>query len=165
MGRHFKDRRARDKIVDQKRASAVVEAARRRGEKIVFTNGCFDVVHGGHVRSLEEARALGDLLIVAVNGDKSVARLKGRGRPALPARTRMEVLAAFACVDWVVPFDSDTPLRLIQSLRPDVLAKGGDWASAEIVGADLVKAAGGRVVRLKLHAGPRSSDLLERIRR
>jgi len=156
---------ARDKVVTQAVAAVLVARAKRRGERIVFTNGCFDLLHPGHVRSLEEAAALGDRLVVAVNGDAGVARLKGPGRPALPARIRCEVVAALGCVDWVVRFDADTPLRLIQRLVPDVLAKGGDWSLDEIVGREVVEAAGGRVVRLANVPGPRSSDLIEAIRR
>jgi D-beta-D-heptose 7-phosphate kinase/D-beta-D-heptose 1-phosphate adenosyltransferase len=143
----------------------LVSAARRRGERVVFTNGCFDPLHTGHVRSLEEAASLGDVLVVAVNGDASVSRLKGRGRPALPARIRCEVVAALACVDRVVRFDADTPLALIRRIVPDVLAKGGDWPADAIVGRDVVEAAGGRVVRLANVPGPRSSDLIAAIRR
>ncbi len=163
--RSREDARARDKVVTQRAAAALVARAKRRGERVVFTNGCFDLLHPGHVRSLEEAAGLGDRLVVAVNGDASVARLKGRGRPALPARVRCEVVAALACVDWVVRFDTDTPLRLIERLAPDVLAKGGDWALDDIVGREAVEGAGGRVVRLADVPGPRSSDLIAAIRR
>jgi len=156
--------RARDKVITQQAAFLLVRRARQRGERIVFTNGCFDVLHTGHVRSLEEAAALGDRLVVAVNGDASVTRLKGRGRPALPARVRCEVVAALGCVDWVVRFDADTPLRLIERLVPDVLAKGGDWPADAIVGKDVVEAAGGRVVRLANVPGPRSSDWIDAVR-
>ncbi len=164
-GRSNERARARDKIVSQQAALSLVTRARRRGERIVFTNGCFDLLHPGHVRSLEEAASLGDRLIVAVNGDASVARLKGRGRPALPARVRCEVVAGLASVDWVVRFDADTPLRLIERLAPDVLAKGGDWALDDIVGRDVVEHAGGRVVRLRGVPGPRSSDWIRAIRK
>ena len=139
--------------------------ARRRGERVVFTNGCFDVLHVGHVRSLEQARGLGDRLIVAVNGDASVRRLKGAGRPVFPARQRAEVLAALACVDWVVVFRDDTPRSLIRALRPDVLAKGGDWSLDAIVGGDDVRSWGGRVVRLRQVPGVRTSRIVERLRR
>jgi D-beta-D-heptose 7-phosphate kinase/D-beta-D-heptose 1-phosphate adenosyltransferase len=131
----------------------------------VFTNGCFDLLHVGHVRSLEQARSLGDRLVVAVNGDASVRKLKGTGRPVVPARQRMEVLAALACVDWVIPFRGDTPLAAIRALRPDVLAKGGDWALDEIVGRTEVEGWGGRVVRLREVSGVRTSKLLSRSRR
>lgn len=155
---------ARSAILSQREATREVRAARRRGERVVFTNGCFDILHPGHIRSLEQARGFGDRLVVAINGDRSVRRLKGAGRPALPARVRMEVVAALACVDWVVAFDTPTPLRLIRALRPDVLAKGGDWALADIAGRDDVESWGGQVVRLRSVAVPRSSDWIDHIR-
>jgi D-beta-D-heptose 7-phosphate kinase/D-beta-D-heptose 1-phosphate adenosyltransferase len=139
-----------------------VRTAQRRGARVVFTNGCFDWLHVGHVRSLEQARSLGDRLIVAVNSDASVRRLKGPGRPRVPARQRAEVLAALACVDWVVAFRADTPLRTIEALRPDVLAKGGDWKLDEIVGRAEVESWGGRVVRLREVPGIRTTTLLAR---
>ena len=141
--------RARRKILTRKAAIAVVAAAQRRGESVVFTNGCFDLLHVGHVRSLEEARSLGDHLIVAVNSDASVRRLKGSSRPIVAARQRAEVVAALECVDSVVVFGQDTPLSLIRALCPDVLAKGGDWAPEDVVGRPEVLAAGGKVVRLR----------------
>jgi D-beta-D-heptose 7-phosphate kinase/D-beta-D-heptose 1-phosphate adenosyltransferase len=118
----------------------------------------------GHVRSLAQARGLGDRLIVAVNGDASVRRLKGPGRPIVSARQRAEVLAALACVDWVVLFRDDTPRSLIRGLRPDVLAKGGDWSLDTIVGADDVRGWGGRVVRLRQVPNLRTSRIVDRIR-
>ena len=156
---------AREKVLTRRAASAAVRAAQRRGERVVFTNGCLDVLHVGHVRSLAEARRLGDRLIVAVNGDASVRRLKGPGRPIVPARQRAEVLAALECVDWVVLFHADTPLGLIRALRPDVLAKGGDWSLETIVGSDDVRAWGGRVVRLREVRGVRTSQIIDAIRR
>ena len=132
---------------------------------MVFTNGCFDVLHVGHVRSLEQAHGLGDRLIVAVNSDASVRRLKGAGRPVVSARQRVEVLAALACVDWVVVFRDDTPRSLIRALRPDVLAKGGDWSLDAIVGAEDVRSWGGRVVRLRQVPGVRTSRIVEKLRR
>ena len=151
---------ARAKVLTQAQAVRQVRSARRRGESVVFTNGCFDLLHVGHVRSLEQARSLGDRLIVAVNGDASVRRLKGVGRPIVPARQRMEVLAALACVDWVIPFRDTTPLAAIRALRPDLLAKGGDWSLDEIVGRREVEGWGGRVVRLREIPGVRTSQLL-----
>jgi len=153
---------ARSKVVDRKTAVRRVEAARRRGERVVFTNGCFDILHVGHVRCLAEARRLGDRLVVGVNTDTSVRRLKGPGRPVVPARQRAEILGALACVDWVVLFGADTPLALIRALRPDVLAKGGDWSLDAIVGADDVRSWGGRVVRLRQTPGIRTSKILQR---
>jgi len=140
-----------------------VREARRRGEHIVFTNGCFDLLHVGHVRSLAEARDLGDRLVVGINSDASVRRLKGAQRPVLPARERAELVASLACVDWVAIFRDDTPLSLIRALRPDVLAKGGDWPLDSIVGAKDVLRRGGRVASLQEVPGVRSSNIIERL--
>ncbi|MEZ4215775.1 MAG: D-glycero-beta-D-manno-heptose 1-phosphate adenylyltransferase [Myxococcota bacterium] len=155
-----RDARARRKVLPLAAAQRAVRAAQRRGERVVFTNGCFDWLHVGHVRSLEQARSLGDRLVVAVNSDASVRRLKGPTRPRVPARQRAEVLAALACVDWVVVFGADTPLRTIRALRPDVLAKGGDWTLDAIVGREDVEGWGGRVVRLREVKGVRTTTLL-----
>ncbi|MFP6605015.1 MAG: D-glycero-beta-D-manno-heptose 1-phosphate adenylyltransferase [Myxococcota bacterium] len=148
-------------MLSQQVAVRRVRAAQRRGQTVVFTNGCFDLLHVGHVRSLEQARSLGDRLVVAVNSDASVRRLKGEGRPVVPARERMEILAALACVDWVIPFRGATPLAVIRAVRPDVLAKGGDWALDEIVGRAEVESWGGRIVRLKQIPGVRTSRILD----
>lgn len=155
--------RARDKLLTRPMAIKKVRAAQRAGERVVFTNGCFDWLHVGHVRSLEQARSLGDRLIVAVNSDSSVRQLKGAGRPIVPLRRRMEVVAALASVDWVLLFRDATPLATIRALRPDVLAKGGDWALDEIVGREAVESWGGRVVRLREVPGSHTSDLIARI--
>ncbi len=155
---------ARSKLLTIAAAARAVAAARRRGERVVFTNGCFDLLHVGHVRSLERARALGDRLVVAVNRDASVRAQKGAGRPIVPARQRAEVVAALACVDWVVLFGEPTPLRAIRALHPDILAKGGDWRLDAIVGREEVEAWGGRVVRLREVPGVRTTSLVEAIR-
>ena len=158
-------RPARDKILSRARARAAVRRAQRRGERVVFTNGCFDLLHLGHLRSLEEARRQGARWLLAVNSDASVRRLKGAGRPLVPARQRAELLGGLACVDWVVIFPEPTPLEAIQALRPDVLAKGGDWRLERIVGRREVESWGGRVVRLRQVPGVRTSGLLERAQR
>jgi D-beta-D-heptose 7-phosphate kinase/D-beta-D-heptose 1-phosphate adenosyltransferase len=158
-------RSARSKLLSRRAARTAARRARRAGETVVFTNGCFDLLHLGHVRSLERARRQGDRLLVAVNSDASVRRQKGRGRPIVPARQRAEVIAALECVDWVVVFGEDTPLALIRSLRPDVLAKGGDWRLEEIVGRAEVQSWGGRVVRIPVVQGSRTTALVQRIRR
>lgn len=137
---------------------------RSSGQRVVLTNGCFDLLHAGHVRLLEAARAEGDLLVVALNSDASVRRNKGGGRPLMPARERAEALAALEAVDRVVIYDEDTPAETIAALLPDVLVKGADWAQDAIVGRDLVEAAGGRVVRVPLLAGRSTSGLVERAR-
>ncbi len=141
-----------------------VADARAHGERIVFTNGCFDLLHAGHVAYLNEVRQLGDRLVVAVNDDDSVKRLKGPGRPVNKLQDRMSVLAGLSAVDWVVPFSEDTPLALIQALEPDVLAKGGDYRAEDIVGYEAVTAAGGRVVVVDYREGRSTSGLIERIR-
>jgi rfaE bifunctional protein nucleotidyltransferase chain/domain len=142
-----------------------VEEQRSHGRTIVFTNGVFDLLHPGHVRYLREARALGDALIVAVNSDRSARALeKGPGRPLNTAAERAEVLAALSSVDAAVVFDEDTPLEIVVALQPDVLAKGADWATGTIVGADVVEARGGRVERIALAEGYSTSRLVERIR-
>lgn len=158
------EHRARDRVLARKAARETVARAQRRGERVVFTNGCFDLLHVGHVRSLEQARSLGDRLVVAVNSDASVRRLKGPERPLVAQRQRAEVIAALACVDWVVVFGEDTPLKIIRELRPDVLAKGGDWKLDEIVGRKDVESWGGRVVRLRQIPGARTTSILEKAR-
>jgi rfaE bifunctional protein nucleotidyltransferase chain/domain len=137
---------------------------KRNGRRVVFTNGCFDLLHPGHIDSLEKARALGDVLIVGLNSDASVRQFKGAGRPVLPERERAEILAALECVDAVVIFDQLTPREVIARLLPDVLVKGGDWASDQIVGREEVEAAGGRVVSIPVVAGYSTTEILRKIR-
>ena len=142
-----------------------IARARRRGERIVFTNGCFDLIHPGHVRYLRAAKRLGDVLVVALNSDSSVRRLKGSGRPLVAERDRCEVVAALEMVDYVTLFSEDTPYRLIARLQPDVLVKGGDWKPAQIVGADLVLACGGSVRSLRFQRGYSTTSLLKKAER
>jgi rfaE bifunctional protein nucleotidyltransferase chain/domain len=149
----------RDEAVD------FVSRCRAAGKTVVFTNGVFDLLHVGHLRYLQQARALGDTLIVGLNSDRSVREVKGAGRPITPQHERAEILEALACVDAVVVFDEPTPHELIAALAPDVLVKGADWAADAIVGRDTVEARGGRVVRIPLEAGHSTSGLVERIRR
>ncbi|MEO5657046.1 MAG: D-glycero-beta-D-manno-heptose 1-phosphate adenylyltransferase [Nitrospiria bacterium] len=137
--------------------------ARREGRRVVFTNGCFDLLHVGHTRYLDEARALGDLLIVAINSDASVAALKGPERPLVPEGERAEVLAALAAVDYVAIFDAPDPGEVIAAVQPDVLVKGGDWPVDRIVGREVVEARGGRVLAIPLVAGASTTALVERI--
>lgn len=141
-----------------------IEDARAHGEKIVFTNGCFDILHAGHVTYLEQARAQGDRLIVATNDDASVTRLKGPGRPINSVDRRMAVLAGLGAVDWVVSFAEDTPERLLTEVRPDVLVKGGDYGVEQVVGADIVKAYGGEVRVLGLVENSSTTAIVEKIR-
>jgi D-beta-D-heptose 7-phosphate kinase/D-beta-D-heptose 1-phosphate adenosyltransferase len=157
--------KARNKVLTRAGAVRAVRAAQRRGERVVFTNGCFDLLHIGHVRSLEQARAQGDRLVVALNTDASVRRNKGPGRPIVPARQRAEVLAALGCVDFVLLFAEATPLATIKALRPDVLAKGGDWALDAIVGRAEVESWGGSIVRLREVPGVRTTAIVEAARK
>lgn len=147
------------------RADLLARYARPRQERLVFTNGCFDILHRGHVEYLAAARALGDLLVVAVNSDDSVCRLKGPARPINPAADRAAVLAALRSVDVVTIFDEDTPRALIAELLPDVLVKGGDYAVADVVGAREVEAAGGRVCIAPLLPGRSTTAILQRAQR
>jgi D-beta-D-heptose 7-phosphate kinase/D-beta-D-heptose 1-phosphate adenosyltransferase len=145
-------------------ALALVNRLRGDGKTIVFTNGVFDLLHPGHVRYLQEARRLGDALIVAVNSDRSVRANKGPDRPITPEAERAEILAALACVDGVVIFDAETPHAIISAIQPDVLVKGADWAEDAIVGRDVVEARGGRVVRVPLARGYSTTDIVKKIR-
>lgn len=155
--------KARDKIKSVGDARALCEAARRRGLTVVFTNGCFDLLHVGHIRSLEDARDLGDLLVVAVNSDQSVKQIKGPNRPVVGQEERSEVLAALHCVDMVVVFEEPDPLAVIEQLQPDILVKGADWPRDRIVGAAFVESHGGRVVSVPLLKGRSTTDIIERI--
>ncbi len=154
----------RAKVLTLPRLAAAL-ARRRHGRRVVFTNGVFDLLHPGHVRLLLAARRLGDLLVVGMNSDASVRRLKGPDRPFVKQRDRAAMLAALEAVDYVVIFGQDTPARLIERLRPDVLVKGGDWSRDRIVGREVVEAAGGRVVRLPLLKGHSTTRLAGRVRR
>lgn len=133
------------KVLTQDELIVQAAAAKRNGERIVFTNGCFDLLHPGHIRSLEYARSLGDKLVVGINSDASVRRSKGTARPIFPEAERAELLAALECVDYVTVFSDDTPRELIAQLLPSVLVKGADWGADAIVGREEVEAAGGRV--------------------
>jgi len=137
---------------------------KRNGRRVVFTNGCFDLLHPGHIRGLEQARQLGDVLIVGLNSDASVRQLKGEGRPVIPELERAEILAALECVDAVVIFDDLTPRETIARLLPDVLVKGGDWPGDQIVGREEVEAAGGRVVSIPIVPGYSTTEILRKIR-
>jgi rfaE bifunctional protein nucleotidyltransferase chain/domain len=145
-------------------AVTFVESRRRLGQRIVFTNGVFDLLHPGHVRYLQAARGEGDVLIVGINSDRSVRGNKGPSRPIMPEHERAEVLAALACVDAVVVFDEETPAVIIEALQPDVLVKGADWAADAIVGRDTVEARGGKVVRMPIESGWSTSAIIERAR-
>lgn len=156
-------RSAVSKISDPKRLAATL-ARIRSGKRVVFTNGCFDLLHPGHVSTLERARALGDLLIVALNADASVSRLKGPTRPINRLDDRLTVMAALECVDYVSWFEEDTPLELILQLKPDVIAKGGDWAESQIVGAAEAKAWGGSVQSLPFIDGKSTTRIVDKMK-
>ena len=152
-------------VLSLSEAQVVVERARSRGQTVVFTNGVFDILHPGHTRYLADAKALGDVLIVGINSDRSARALgKAPDRPINTEQERAEVLAALAAVDGVAVFDEDTPHAIISALQPDVLVKGADWGENAIVGRDVVEARGGRVVRVELSPGYSTSSLLGRIR-
>jgi D-beta-D-heptose 7-phosphate kinase / D-beta-D-heptose 1-phosphate adenosyltransferase len=151
-------------VVSEEQLLLAIEDARISGEKVVFTNGCFDIIHAGHVGYLEEARKQGDRLIVAVNSDTSVQRLKGTGRPINSLDRRMAVLAGLGAVDWVVFFDEDTPERLLRRIKPDVLVKGGDYREDQVVGSDIVKAQGGQVRVLSFYDNCSTTSIVNKIR-
>ena len=144
-------------------ARRALEAWRAAGERVVFTNGVFDLLHRGHVEYLEDARALGDRLVAGINSDASVRRLKGPSRPIVPESERAELVGTLACVDLAVLFEEDTPARLIEAVRPDVLVKGGDWPLERIVGREFVESYGGRVTNVPVREGLSTSKLVERI--
>ncbi len=151
------------KIIEREELKKTVQALKNAGKKIVFTNGCFDLLHLGHVRYLEAARAEGDVLVIGVNSDRSVHEIKGPSRPVVPEDERAEVLAALACVDFVTLFDEPDPLETIRALLPDVLVKGSDWAEDAIVGKEVVEEHGGRVVRVPLTEGASTTKIIEKI--
>ena len=152
-----------DKIVTLEDLAARLGEGRKSGQTIVFTNGCFDIMHVGHVRYLGQARSQGDLLVVGLNSDSSVRAIKGDSRPIVGQDHRAELLASLACVDYVVPFEELDPLRLIQAIKPDVLVKGEDWAEDAIVGAEEVKSRGGKVVRISFVEETSTSGIIQTI--
>ncbi|MFO8058109.1 MAG: D-glycero-beta-D-manno-heptose 1-phosphate adenylyltransferase [bacterium] len=154
----------RDKILSKEGARRLRKLAAEQGRTVVFTNGCFDVLHAGHVDYLEAARTEGDLLIVGMNSDSSTFRIKGPDRPVVCEDDRAAVLSGLAAVDAVVVFEEDDPLALIKELQPDVLVKGSDWPEDRIIGAAEVKSRGGRVARIEMTPGRSSSGIIERIR-
>lgn len=156
-------RRLTSKILPLAELQREVRRLEQQGQRIVFTNGCFDILHAGHAHMLEAARSLGDVLIVGVNSDSSVTALKGTSRPINPQEQRCAVLAALESVDFVVIFEELDPLRVIKALKPQVLAKGGDWTPEKIVGRDVVEAAGGRVVSISLMEGISTTDIIKRM--
>lgn len=154
-----------DKHMDLDSLQKEIKTLQAEGKKLVFTNGCFDLLHVGHVRYLSAARKLGDRLIVAVNSDQSVQALKGPKRPIVTESERLEVLSALSCIDYLILFSGKTPEQLIVALSPDILVKGADWAHKDIVGGDFVEQGGGKVVRIELVDGASTTSIIERIER
>ena len=150
-------------VVQPGRLSPLLSRLKAKGKKVVFTNGVFDILHVGHARYLAAARKCGDLLVVGMNTDASVRRIKGPKRPIVPFAERAELLSSLRCVDFVVPFSDDTPLKLILKLRPAVLVKGADWAKGAIVGGTEVEAGGGRVMRIRLARGRSTTNIVRKI--
>ena len=153
----------KDKIKSQRQLKKILVALKARGQRIVFTNGCFDLLHYGHVQYLEKAKKTGDCLVVALNSDVSARRIKGRNRPIINQKDRMRVVAALASVDFVTLFNQDTPLKIIRELRPDILVKGADWHKSKIVGSEEIRAYGGKVYAIKLARGRSTTNLIRKI--
>lgn len=153
----------KDKIQTQNALSKKVARLKKAGKRVVFTNGCFDILHYGHAKYLEDAKALGDVLVVAVNSDSSVRRIKGDNRPIVSASDRVSLVAALESVDYCLIFNEDTPLIAIKKLKPDILVKGADWKAADIVGGKFVDSYGGTVKTIKLIKGRSTTSLIKKI--
>jgi D-beta-D-heptose 7-phosphate kinase/D-beta-D-heptose 1-phosphate adenosyltransferase len=152
------------KIIDFNEIRKEISELRKESKKIVFTNGCFDIIHAGHVGYLNEAKAMGDILVVGINSDKSVRRLKGESRPVINEKDRAYILANLKPVDYVVIFDEDTPYALIKEITPDILVKGGDYQGKNVVGRDIVEPAGGRVALIDFISGKSTSNIINTIK-
>jgi len=139
----------------------LIHTLKKNGKRIVFTNGCFDILHVGHVRYLEQAKSLGDVLVVGINSDRSVRGLKGPRRPILPVEERGEILSGLGCTDYITVFDEPTPFELVSLLQPDVLVKGGDWTPDQVVGREVVEGSGGRVVILPFVEGSSTTNIID----
>ena len=153
----------KNKLKSLQELSEIIETIKKTGGRVVFTNGCFDILHVGHARYLRDAKRLGDYLVLAVNSDASIRGLKGDKRPIVPESERMEMLAALDCVDYVTLFEEPDPYNVIKALKPDFLVKGGDWSEDEIIGSDVVKENGGEVLRIPFVEGSSSTNIVERI--
>ena len=151
------------KILPVKELRKKIEKLKKQKKRIAFTNGCFNVIHSGHVRGLEKARALADILVVAINTDRSMRRLKGKKRPIFPLKERAKILSAFEFVDFLISFDELTPLKVIKAIKPDILVKGGDYQEKEIVGSQFVKSYGGKIKRIPIYKNYSSSRIIEEI--
>lgn len=152
-----------DKIKPAGVLKKIILRLKKQGKKIAFTNGCFDILHSGHVSYLQEAKKQADIVVVAINSDSSVRRIKGEGRPVLNLKNRMQTVAALESVDFVTYFKQDTPLEIIKLLKPDILFKGGDWNRNKIVGSDFIKSYGGRVMTLPFIKGQSSSKIIQKV--
>ncbi len=150
-------------LVSLERLLEILKEERRKGKRVVFTNGCFDVIHAGHVDYLEKAKNLGDILVVGLNSDHSIRRIKGEKRPIIPQEMRAKVLSSLKPVDYVVIFEEDTPAKLIEAIKPDVLVKGGDWPLEKIVGKDFVESYGGKVLTIPFEYDISTSQIIEKI--
>jgi len=152
-----------DKIIGIKQIKKIRANLKKKKKALVFTNGCFDLIHRGHVEYLKKAKSYGDFLLVAVNSDSSVRKIKGKGRPLIPLSDRLFILSHFSFIDFLISFDEETPERLIKVILPDVLVKGSDYSEEEIVGADIVKSNGGKVIIIPFIKGKSSSGIIEKI--
>jgi D-beta-D-heptose 7-phosphate kinase/D-beta-D-heptose 1-phosphate adenosyltransferase len=153
----------KEKIKNLNSLKKIILKLKKRGRKIVFTNGCFDLLHYGHVKYLEDAKSKGDILVVAINSDASVRKIKGKKRPIMAQEDRLSLIAALESVDYAVLFNEETPLKVIKELRPDVLVKGADWGRKQIVGSDTVLSYGGKVSTIKLAKGRSTTNLIKKI--
>jgi D-beta-D-heptose 7-phosphate kinase/D-beta-D-heptose 1-phosphate adenosyltransferase len=153
----------KEKIKEREELQRIIKGLKMKGKRIVFTNGCFDLLHVGHVRYLEQAKSLGDVLVVGINGDRSVQDLKGPRRPILPVEERAEILSGLGCIDYITVFDEPTPFELISVLQPTVLVKGGDWTREKIVGGEVVEEAGGEVIIIPFVEGSSTTNIIETI--
>jgi rfaE bifunctional protein nucleotidyltransferase chain/domain len=153
------------KIKNIKAIKSILARLKKQRQRVVFTNGCFDLLHVGHIRYLRKAKSLGDILVVGLNTDRSVKQIKGEKRPIVPQKERAEILASLEYVDYVVLFDEPDPFSLIEKVKPTILVKGADWPKDKIIGGDVVEKAGGRVVRIPLVVGASSTGIIERILR
>lgn len=152
-----------NKILDIKTLKSRLENLKKTGKKVVFTNGCFDIIHAGHADYLEKARELGDCLVIGLNSDNSIQRIKGEKRPIVKEEYRLKLMSSLGCVDFVTVFDEETPEELIRAIKPDILVKGDDWAGKDVAGAKFVKENGGRVEFIKLLPNISTTQIIERI--
>lgn len=163
MRTHRAGRLLKDKIKNLAALKKIIAGLKKSGKKIVFTNGCFDLMHFGHAKYLEDAKRKGDILVVAVNSDSSIRKIKGRNRPIIEEKNRLRMMAALESVDFVLIFSEENPLRVIKALKPDILVKGADWDKNNIVGSDFVASYGGRVSTIKLVQGLSTTTLIHKI--